>query len=137
MELARKVSDLDAKSRELAGKLQESSKALTKKLLAGTTLDQFLALAKDDGIDAKLIEKKKAIEALADAETIKTKSGFGKLTCPTLPAGLADTLGKALEGVSKDVEAKIHEHIAAHGMGKGKVRSRFRTRSFKPSPNLR
>jgi wobble nucleotide-excising tRNase len=118
VELAHKVSDLDGKSRELAGKLQESSKALTKKLPAGTTLEQFLALAKDDGIDTKIADKKKAIEALTDAEAIKTRAGFVKLTCPALPTGLADVLGKALEGVSKDVEAKIHEHIAAHGMGK-------------------
>ena len=118
VELARKVSELDAKSRELAGKLQESTKSLTKKLPAGTTLDQFLVLAKDDGIDTKIADKKKAIEALSDAEAIKTKSGFVKLTSPVLPTGLADILGKAIEGVSKDVEAKIHEHIATHGMGK-------------------
>lgn len=118
VDLAKKVSDLDGQSRDIASKLQESSRALSKKLPAGTALDQFLALAKDEGVDAKIQEKKQAIEALTDAEAIKAKPGFGKLTCPVLPGGIADVLGKTVDGITKDVESTIHAHIGAHGMGK-------------------
>jgi wobble nucleotide-excising tRNase len=118
VELAKKVTELDAKSRELAGKLTASAKSLSKNFPEGMTLEQFLALAKDDDIDSKIAKQKKSVEALADAEAIKTKGAFTKLSAPALPAGLAELLAKVLEGISKDAEAKIQKHIDEHRMGK-------------------
>jgi wobble nucleotide-excising tRNase len=117
VELAKKVTDLDTKSRELAAKLTGSVKTLSKNAPEGMTLDQFLALAKDDDIDSKIASKKKSIEALADAETIKTKGAFTKLAAPILPDGLSEMLTKVLDGVSKDAETRIQKHIAEHKMG--------------------
>lgn len=116
--LATKVSELDVKSRETAGKLQDSTKQLGKKVPQGLTLDQFLVLPKDDTIDEKIADKKKAIEAQGDAAAIKTKPGASKLVCPALPGDLEAVLGKVLADVSKDVETKIRAHMAAHNMDK-------------------
>jgi wobble nucleotide-excising tRNase len=117
VELAKKVTDLDAKSREIAARLTTSNKNLSKSVPEGMTLEQFLALAKDDDIDSKIANQKKSLAALADAEAIKTRSAFTKLTAPLLPDGLSEMLAKVLDGVSKDAEIKIQNHIAAHKMG--------------------
>jgi wobble nucleotide-excising tRNase len=117
VDLAKKVADFDNQSRELAEKLKGTNQSLTKKLPEGLTLDQFLALAKDEDIDTKIAEKKKSIEALVDAGTVKTKSAFVKLVAPSLSIGLSEMLAKGLDGVSKDAEDKIRQHIAAHKMG--------------------
>jgi wobble nucleotide-excising tRNase len=116
VELAKKVTDLDAKSRELAAKLTGSVKILSKNVPDGMTLEQFLALAKDDDIESKIANQKKSVEALADAEAIKAKSAFTKLTTPILPDGLSEMLAKVLDGISKDAEAKIQKHITEHKM---------------------
>jgi len=119
VELAQKVTELDTKSRELATKIKESAKALAKLVPDGKTLDEFLAFAKDSEIDAKISAKKKAVEALKDAETIKTKAAFVKLAEPVLPKTLVEMFGKTLEQVSKDAETRINQHIATHKMGAG------------------
>jgi wobble nucleotide-excising tRNase len=117
VELAKKVADLDNNSRELAGKLKESAKTLSGNVPDGMTLEQFLALVKDDDIDNKIASKNKSIEALADAQAIKRRNAFTKLVAPALPNGLPEMLAKVLDGVSKDAETKIHQHIANHKMG--------------------
>lgn len=117
VELAQKVTELDGRNRDLAGKLQESTKSLEKMVPAGMALENYLALPPDPAIDAKIAEKTKAVEALANAEAIRGRSGFMKLTCPSLPPGIAELLRREIEGVAKDVEATIRHHIAFHRMG--------------------
>jgi|tagenome__1003787_1003787.scaffolds.fasta_scaffold20986402_6 wobble nucleotide-excising tRNase len=56
------------------------------------------------------------VEGLKEIDTLRTRATFQALDALPIPVRLEEILGKTLEGVSRDAEAKIKEHLATHGM---------------------
>jgi wobble nucleotide-excising tRNase len=76
----------------------------------------FLDLARDADIDAKIETQRQNVNALRQAETVRTRAAMTMLPIPAMPAAIALTLAKTMEGVAADAEAAIAAHMARHGI---------------------
>ncbi|MDG5467273.1 AAA family ATPase [Deltaproteobacteria bacterium IMCC39524] len=96
---------------------QATAKGYIPKELQGLTLDNFVALSKDDDVDEKITNKEEEIRILNDSEKIKTTSKMRELKdLPKLPTDFADTLSNTVEGVIGDAENIVRQHLEKHGL---------------------
>lgn len=114
--LAEKVNTLDEEIRQRNSEIGKSRKALQALVPAGTKLDDFLALAVDPDIDAKITGKAAERDAAKRADDIKTRKALVAVALPTLPANLLTVLGKTLSDVSADADKRLKDQIAHHNM---------------------
>jgi wobble nucleotide-excising tRNase len=77
-------------------------------------LDQFIALTKDEKISEKITAKAREVEGLKEIDTLRNRALLQALDVPPVPGRLVEILGKTLEGVSRDAEAKVKKHLAEH-----------------------
>jgi wobble nucleotide-excising tRNase len=61
------------------------------------------------GADAEL-------QAVREAEQIRTRSALAALTTPALPDGFQELLARTVEGVAEDAEAKVRAQVQTHAM---------------------
>ncbi len=115
--LAERVDAAAAAGREQAGVLQQAKTQVERRSPEGIALDDFIGLAEDAEIGAKIEVKQRELAAAQQADAIARRAGFTALPLPALPENLMDVLGKTLEGVSAEVDEKITAHIDGHGMG--------------------
>lgn len=80
------------------------------------TLDAFLALKEDAGIDEKIAAKEKELEGVRQADHIKARAALSTLTLPALPIGFQELLAKSVEGIAQDAEHRVANQIQAHAM---------------------
>ena len=109
--LKRQVEDLDTQSREAAKRLREARTAVTRLVPEGIGFDTFIGLAKENDIDAKIGAKTKEVAALRQANEIAVKNALTTITLPEIPGGFEETLGKTLDDVSADAEARVRKHL--------------------------
>ena len=84
--------------------------------LRGMTLEAFLGLERDPEIDEKLRARESELEAVRQAEPIRTRAALSALTMPVLPVGIPELLGRTVEGIAEDAEAQVTAQIKAHSM---------------------
>ena len=80
------------------------------------TLGTFLGLEQDAEVDEKLRAKEIEREAIRQAEPIRTRAALSTLTIPALPVGIAELLGRTVEGIAEDAETQVMAQIEAHAM---------------------
>jgi len=117
--LAEVDSRLAAASREKTGEITAAVRAIQPHLPQGITLEQFIALATDPDIDRRIEEQERNLEAVRQARQINDRAALAEISLPELPEGFLDILGRTLEDVAADAEARIAEHLAAHAMADG------------------
>ena len=79
-------------------------------------LVEFLKLASDPDIDAKIAEQARNIEALRQAEQLRSRAALTEFVLPTLPENLVATLARTVEDVAENAELQVAAHLAAHQM---------------------
>lgn len=114
--LAEEVARLAIASREKTTAITAATRGLQAHLPAGMKLDEFLKLQADAGIDSKITEQTRTIEALQQAEQLKTRAPLTEFALPALPDQLATTLARTIEDVAEDAELQVATHLAAHRM---------------------
>src|SRR5260370_29674647 len=82
----------------------------------GTALRDFLDLPADPEIDAKIEAQRQTVNALKQAETIRTRAALTPLSLPAIPTTVQAVLAKSIDGVAADAEARITANIQRHGM---------------------
>lgn len=82
----------------------------------GLTVEAFLTLQEDTAIDAEIAEKERELEAVKQADQIKSRAGLSELALPTFPVGFVGLLGKTIEGIAEDAEHCIANQIETHAM---------------------
>jgi len=117
--LAEVDSGLAAASREKTGEITAAVRAIQPHLPQGMTLERFIALATDPEIDRRIEEQERNLEAVRQARQINDRAALAETSLPELPEGFLDILGRTLEDVAADAEARIAEHLAAHAMADG------------------
>ena len=114
--LAAEDARLTTESREKTTAITAAGKGLQTHLPAGMKLDEFLKLAADAEIDAKIAEQTRTVEALRQAEQLKSRASLTEFALPTLPDSLASTLARTIEDIAEDAELQVAAHLAAHQM---------------------
>lgn len=116
--LARQIDELDAESRAKSTEIREKRATVQALVPQGLTVEDFLLLEEDAGIDTKIADKAREFEAVKQADQIRTRGGLEELVLPTFPEGFAGLLGKTIDGIAKDAERQITKQIQAHAMHK-------------------
>jgi wobble nucleotide-excising tRNase len=114
--LAEQEQALAEEGRAKQTELTAAERAVQALVPRGTALDNFLELPVDPDIDAKVDAQRQTVNALKQAETIRTRASLTALAVSAIPANLQATLAKSIDGVAADAEARIAAHIQHHGM---------------------
>lgn len=77
-------------------------------------LDQFIGLKRDDNIDDKITAKVREVEGLKEIDRLRNRALLQPLDVPPVPARLEGILGKTLDGVSREAEARVKKQLAQH-----------------------
>jgi wobble nucleotide-excising tRNase len=115
VDLANAYDEADEAITDKNNEIKDVRKTLTAHVLA-SQIDQFIALEKDAEIDKKIDAKSREVEGLKEIDKLRTRATLQALEFPPIPTKLEEILGKTLEGVSRDAEAKVKRHLANHGM---------------------
>ena len=114
--LAAEDARLATESREKTAAITAAAKGLQTHLPAGMKLEEFLKLPADANIDTKIAEQTRNIEAIRQAEQLKSRAALTEVALPSLPENLAFTLARTVEDIAEDAEMQIAAHLAAHQM---------------------
>ncbi|MGH2360036.1 MAG: AAA family ATPase, partial [bacterium] len=114
--LAIEEEKLAGESRAKAGEIRDAEAALTQFMAAGMKSHDFLNLRADPAIDERIAEQRRTLEAAREASQIKVRAALKEIVAPVLPAPVAAVLGKSLDGIAADAEARIAAHLTGHGM---------------------
>ena len=114
--LAEEDTRLAAESREKTGQISAAEKPIQPYIPAGMNLAQFIALPADPEIDTRIAQQERAVEAVQQVQQIQTRPPLAEITVPTLPEGFAGLLGRTIDDIAQDAEARLAEHLAAHSM---------------------
>lgn len=115
--LAQAVDGLDAQIREAIRVQTEKTEAIQRLLPAGLSIDAFLNLAAEEGLEAKVVAAQSEVSALEQAEAISRKEALSELAVPGLPDGFTGTLARTIESLSSDAEARVRAHLEGHTVG--------------------
>lgn len=118
VKLAEEVDALDAKVTEFTTNIGNAKRVLQQHVPQGITFEKFLGFAEDPGIDAKIVEQKSKIAAAGQANEIAAKPLLKPSAIPSLPPAFVTTLGKTIEGISKDAAQKVTAHLSKHKWGR-------------------
>lgn len=83
----------------------------------GMTVQDFIDLAEDPEIEAKIAAKEQDLQAVRQAAQLQQKAVLTALKVPVFPASFAQLLAKTFDNVAVDAERHVSEHIAQHRMG--------------------
>lgn len=114
--LAQQADEADAASRAQNPVRNEAKARVEGYKPPRMSVDDFVALEEDDGIDEKIAEKEQQHKAAQQADAIGKRPGFTALSIPELADGFVPILARMLDGVSADAERQVSDHIAKHGM---------------------
>jgi wobble nucleotide-excising tRNase len=115
VELARRYHALDGEIDAKNGEIREARNVLTT-YVPQAQLDTFLRLDADPEIDSKIEATRREVEGLRDIDKLRSQAVPEEIEVPTAPKHLPDILGRTLEDVSRDAEARVRVHLKAHGM---------------------
>jgi wobble nucleotide-excising tRNase len=79
-------------------------------------INDLIALTEESEIDEKIEAKAREVGGLKEIDNLRTRPTLQDLEFPAIPSRLNQILGKTPEDVSRDAEAKVKQHRAAHGM---------------------
>jgi wobble nucleotide-excising tRNase len=113
--LAKAYDDADAAITARNSEIKDVRKTLTAHVQTHQ-IDDLIALTEDSEVDEKIEAKAREVEGLKEIANLRTRPTLQNLDFPAIPSRLKQILGKTLEDVSRDAEAKVKQHLAAHGM---------------------
>lgn len=117
VKLAKKVDELDEQSRLKNKELQQKKEMVTLLIPKEAKVDDFLVIPIDSAIDQKISEKKSELDALESADEILKKGELSAIRLPILPDNFSTILSKNIEGLSKETEELVKNHLTLHTNG--------------------
>lgn len=115
VELALRYDQFDADINTKNAAIRDARSAITAHVPV-QQVDQFVELAVDPEIDAKIEAKAREVDGLREIDRLRARDGLAVIDLPPLPTQLESILARTLEDVSRDAERLVKEHLAAHGM---------------------
>ena len=121
VDLAREVEKLDGQIRQANRSISVAEAAASRTLPRGEALDAYLHWSPIDDVDARILRAEAALSrrhrALERAVEIQGRASLAKLDLPPFPGDVVSVLGRQLEDVVADAEARVRKQIARHDMG--------------------
>ena len=114
--LAKEIETLDEASRAKAADIREKTALIQAFSLRGMALEAFLGLEENADIDDRIRAKESELDAVRQAEQIRTRATPSALTMPALPANCVELLARTVDGIAEDAEAQVTAQIEAHAM---------------------
>ena len=114
--LARRVQDLDSQIREKSRAIKAARAVVQNHIPKGVTVEEFLTLAADDNIDARIDAKQGDLDAVKKADQIARHEGLSTVSLPELPRDFSQGLAKTVEDIAADAEQQIVDHMRVHHM---------------------
>ena len=114
--LAEEEARLAVDGRAKTGEVTAAGKVLQAHLPAGMPLKDFLKLTADPEIDTKITEQEKSLEAIRQANQLRTRSALAEIVLPELSGRLEELLAKTLDDIAEDAEQLIAAHLTGHSM---------------------
>jgi wobble nucleotide-excising tRNase len=110
--LALEEERLANESRGKGSEINAVEKAIRSHVPPGMRLDDFLKLPADSDIDAKIATQTMALNAVREADQLKTRAPMSEAPFPTLPSDFEALLGKTLDGIAEDAQKRIDDHVS-------------------------
>ena len=114
--LAEQEQALAERGRAKQGELTAAERAAQALAPRGMKLKNFIALAADPDIDAKIETQRQLVAARRQAGAIRVRAPLAPLAVPAMAIELEPLLAKSLEGVGADAEARLAAHLERHHM---------------------
>ncbi len=114
--LAKNIETLDKASRAKAADIRDKTALIQALFPRGMALEAFLGLEEYADIDDRIRAKESELDAVRQAEQIRTRATPSTLTMLALPANFVDLLARAVDGIAEDAEAQVTAQIEAHAM---------------------
>ena len=103
-------------SREKTGQISDATRSIQSHVPEGMGLKTFIDLLADPNIDERIAEQARRVEAIRKTQQILDRPPLSEITLPSLPDGFADFLARTIDDIAQDAQARLGEHLAAHGM---------------------
>jgi len=114
--LAEEEQRLAEESRVKQTELTAASRAAQAFVPQGMRLADFIGLTADSDIDGKITAQQQLIDALQRADAIRTRPALSSIAISLTNNELEHSLGKSLEGIGADAEARLVAHLERHHM---------------------
>lgn len=114
--LAKEISDLDSRIRELGPEIQNLKTRIESKIKGDFNIESFVELKVRENIEEELLAQESLITSLIDANNIKKKSSLHLILLPEFDEKkIAFLLQKSIEDISADVDDQFKSHCQSLG----------------------
>jgi wobble nucleotide-excising tRNase len=114
--LAARVNQLDEQVRDKNTEIRDARTRLQRHMPQGMTVEAFIALPKDPGIDEKIAAKQQELQGAQRAAQLQQRAGLSPVTVPIFPAAFPQLLAKTFANIAADAEQRVADHLARHPM---------------------
>jgi wobble nucleotide-excising tRNase len=114
--LAEEEQALAEQARATQTELTSAERVVQGLVPRGISLRDFLNLPALPDVDESIERQRHTVAALTQADAIRTRPELSPLPVPAIPDVMAGLLGKSIEGISADAEARLVAHLEKHGM---------------------
>jgi wobble nucleotide-excising tRNase len=114
--LAKEISDLDSKIRELGPEIQNLKTRIEAKIKGDFTIETFVEMKDRENIEEEILAQKALITSLSNANNIKEKSSQNLILLPEFDEKkIAFILQKSIDDISADVDDQFKSHCQSLG----------------------
>ncbi|MFA5061680.1 MAG: AAA family ATPase [Patescibacteria group bacterium] len=117
--LAHQVDEIDTKSRTAAHDITELETKLRGIIQAPFSVDEFLTLVPENGLEEKISERTTRLSAVRKSREIVARRELDPLTVPEVPAKSIDILQVAVERKTEGGDKLVRQHIQDDLDGRG------------------
>jgi wobble nucleotide-excising tRNase len=114
--LARRVDDLTANIAQLTQELKSKAAAIPTEAMMGLSIDIFCGLSAIDKIDEHIADLEKKVEAVRQADSVRSARLFSAVALPAIDRPqLMTLLAKQLPDLDRDAVARVKAHFQQIG----------------------
>jgi wobble nucleotide-excising tRNase len=117
VQLVRRIEELDEQGRQLSRESAACETALTAHRPPGMTVEAFAALELRDSLPSEIAQAEAKVRELRNAQEITAHTTLQIVAgLPPVPSAIEEVLSRSVDGLARDVERRVEEHLA-HRMG--------------------
>lgn len=117
--LARRIDEIDSEGRGIAREAAACEEQLRESIQAPFSVDQFLALKPEENVSERIGEVTTKLSAARKSNEVLARREPDTFVIPEAPSKVLDVLGKTVEQLSKNAEARVRQHVALRLDGRG------------------
>lgn len=112
--LAKQIDASDAAGRAAATEIRASEEKLRGVIQAPFSIDAFLALEPEEGLDDRIKDATTKLSAVRKAKEILARRELEPISVPDVPQRALDALRASSEAIAADAELRVRQHVQSH-----------------------